>query len=172
MLRDAPTLPDAVVCPHAGSVVPVEERSREPPYDGSVAAMTYTPTISCQADLEEAWRHLMQPLGFSGPSLWFMAVTPDDRAFPHLTQIEDCHRVPAPEEVLSMVAGVGAILDDVAPGARIAFLRTRPGRGGVDAEDRAWARALYGAARATGVALEVVHLATDRDVWPLPADAA
>lgn len=150
----------------------MENRSRGGAAGGSVVAMTYIPQITCQHDLEDAWRHLMQPLGFSGPSLWFMPVTPDDRAFPHLTQIEECHAVPPPEEFLSLVAGIGAVLDDVAPGARVAFLRSRPGGHGVDAEDRAWARELYGAARAVGVALEVVHLATDSDVWPLPADVA
>ena len=39
--------------------------------------MTFRPVISSQADLEAAWRFLMQPLGFSGESLWFMLVEPD-----------------------------------------------------------------------------------------------
>jgi hypothetical protein len=134
--------------------------------------MTYAPTVTSQADLEEVWRTLMQPLGFAGTSLWFMAVDPDGRVFPHLSQIEDCDELPAPEQLLGALSTIHAVLDDRVPGARIAFLRTRPGRRGVDAEDRAWARSLYGAARAIGAPVEVVHLATDADVWPLPADAA
>lgn len=134
--------------------------------------MTYAPTVTSQADLEEVWRHLMQPLGFGGTSLWFMAVDPEGRVFPHLTQIEECDDLPPPEQMLGTMSAIHAMLDDHVPGVRIAFLRSRPGRGGIDAEDRAWARELYGAARSVGAPLEVVHLATDADVWPLPADAA
>lgn len=131
----------------------------------------YRPTITTQAELEEVWRDLMGPLGFSASSLWFMAVAPDGRVVPPLTQLEECDRLPTPEEMLRAVSAIHALLDDVVPGARIAFLRTRPGRQGVDAEDRAWARGLYGAARSLGAPVEVVHLATDDDVWALPADA-
>jgi len=56
------------------------------------------------------------------------------------------------------------------PGSRFAFLRSRPGGGRPNAEDRAWARALYEAGRRAGAALEVVHLANDHDVCPLPMD--
>lgn len=129
--------------------------------------------ITCQADLEGVWRLLMQPLGFGGTSLWFLAVDPDGRVHPHLTQIEECpDPPPPPEEMLGTLSAIHAVLDDLVPGARIAFLRSRPGRRGVDAHDRAWARSLYGAARAIGAPVEVIHLATDDDVWPLPADAA
>ncbi|WP_193605736.1 hypothetical protein [Nocardioides dongkuii] len=134
--------------------------------------MTYRPVISTQADLERMWRHLMEPLGFGGSSLWFLPVGPDGEVHPAIVQVEDVDPLPPPEEVLAMVAGVASVVDDVAPGARVAFLRSRPGRRGVDADDRAWARELYAAARTVGVALEVVHLATDADVLPLPADAA
>lgn len=135
--------------------------------------MTYEPVISTQADLEGVWRILMQPLGFGGTSLWFLAVDPDGRVVPRLTQIEECtDPPPPPEEMLGALSAIHATLDDLVPGARIAFLRTRPGRQGVDAHDRAWARSLYGAARAVGAPVEVVHLATDDAVWPIPADAA
>ena len=134
--------------------------------------MTYTPTVTSQADLEEVWRTLMQPLGFARRSLWFMAVGPDGTVIPQLNQIEDCEQLPLPEQLLGALSTIHGVLDDLVPGARIAFLRSRPGGQGVDAEDRAWARELYGAARAVGAPLEVVHLATDADIWPLPADAA
>lgn len=134
--------------------------------------MTYDPVITCQADLESAWRHLMGPLGFSRPSLWFLAVAPDGRIDRRIVQIEECDEVPTPEQMLALVSGVGTVVDDVVPGARIAFLRSRPGRQGVDADDRAWAAGLYGAARAVGASLQVVHLATDHELVPLPADAA
>ncbi len=134
--------------------------------------MTYDPVITGQADLESAWRHLLGPLGFSGSSLWFLAVAPDGHLDRRIVQIEDCDEVPAPEQLLALVAGVGTVVDDAVPGARIAFLRSRPGRHGADGDDRAWAAGLYGAARAVGAELEVVHLATDADLVPLPMDAA
>ena len=54
--------------------------------------------------------------------------------------------------------------------SRFAFLWSRPGRGRPDASDRAWARALYGAGRAAGARLEVIHLAHDDDIYPLAVD--
>jgi hypothetical protein len=56
--------------------------------------MTFRPVISSQADLEAAWRFLMQPLGFSGESLWFLLVEPDGIAVPSITQIEDAIEPP------------------------------------------------------------------------------
>ena len=53
---------------------------------------------------------------------------------------------------------------------RFAFLRSRPGGGGVTAEDRTWAGFLYDAARLAGVPVEVVHRASDHDLVPVPFD--
>ncbi len=50
---------------------------------------TFRPIIHGQADLEDAWRTLMEPLGFSRRSLWLMFIDADDRAMPQLTEIED-----------------------------------------------------------------------------------
>lgn len=129
----------------------------------------YRPTVRNQADLEEVWRHLMQPLGFVRHSIWMMLIEADDRPVPQLTEI-DTDEMP-PSDVGESLADLFAHL--LAPGSaeRLAFLRSRPGRGGVAAGDRAWARCLYDACRTAGVGCEVVHLATDVDVLPLPFDA-
>ena len=50
---------------------------------------TFRPIIHGQADLEDAWRTLMEPLGFSRRSLWLMFIDADDRPMPQLTEIED-----------------------------------------------------------------------------------
>ena len=50
---------------------------------------TYRPIIHGQADLEDAWRTLMEPLGFSRRSLWLMFIAADDRLMPQVTEIED-----------------------------------------------------------------------------------
>ena len=53
---------------------------------------------------------------------------------------------------------------------RFAFLRSRPGSGGPNPDDLGWAEALYDAARLARVPIEVVHLANDRDLVPIPMD--
>ena len=62
------------------------------------------------------------------------------------------------------------MLDEGEPRHSFAFLRSRPGRGTTN-EDRDWAAFLYAAGRAAGVSVEVVHLATDEEITPLPLDA-
>lgn len=128
---------------------------------------TYRPTVRSQADLEKVWRHLMRPLGFGGGSIWMLRLEPGGRVVPHLLEIAEAEL--APEEP-DAFAGLLEDLEGVDPGGSYAFLRSRPGPGGVTSDDRAWARFLYAAGRAAGVRLEVVHLATDTDVVPLPAD--
>ncbi|WP_134765760.1 hypothetical protein [Nocardioides sp. 1609] len=128
------------------------------------------PVIRSQADLERVWRDLMEPLGFSGHSTWMMLVDADDRPLPRLTQVEDCDRVPEPEMLTGFAELAGHLLEEVAPGGRCALLRSRPGAGVTDV-DRAWARGLVEACRELGVATDVVHLATDVDLVPLPLDA-
>jgi hypothetical protein len=130
----------------------------------------YRPTIRTQADLEGAWRHLMEPLGFSGHSLWLMFIQPDDRLFPHITQIEEAVAPPTGDEGAALVDVLVQLREEHVRGGRIAFLRSRPGGGGPVADDLAWARSLYAACHVAGLETDVVHLATDEDVVPLPMD--
>ncbi|MFN8188989.1 MAG: hypothetical protein U0R78_00900 [Nocardioidaceae bacterium] len=133
--------------------------------------MTFRPVISSQADLEAAWRFLMKPLGFSGESLWFMLVEPDGTVVPSITQLEDAAEPPDDDVLLSLTTHLSTMIDDLdLRGARVAFRRSRPGGGGPDARDRAWARSITSACRLVGLPCEVVHLATDHDVHPLPGD--
>jgi Asp-tRNA(Asn)/Glu-tRNA(Gln) amidotransferase A subunit family amidase len=77
-------------------------------------------------------------------------------------------RRPPEDDEIDAYAGVLAPL--AVGGTRFALLRTRPGGGRPDANDRAWARALYDAGRRAGAHLEVIHLAHDHDVLPLAMD--
>jgi hypothetical protein len=127
--------------------------------------------INNQADLEQVWRGLMEPLGFSRTSLWIVFLHPDGR--PHKTLIE----VPAPDQMVAPDPTAPELLDLLeewtthrVPGGRVAFLRTRPGRGGLDQSDRLWAAALYDAAQVAGVPCEVVHAANDDRMVPVPLD--
>ncbi|HEX6151107.1 hypothetical protein [Nocardioides sp.] len=134
--------------------------------------MTFRPTIRTQQDLEEAWRTLMGPLGFAGHSIWLMLIRSDDRPFPHLTQIEDAEHLPTPVELAGAAEMLEELHAEFAPGGRAAFLRSRPGSGGLTPDDRAWAEALYEVARIAGVPTEVVHRACDVDLVPVPMDDA
>jgi len=139
---------------------------------GSLDAMATTPfrpTIRTQADLEQAWRRLMRPLGFGRRSLWLMLVCDDDRPLPQLTEIADLPELPTGgqrRQFTHFLEGLVGLIDD----ARFAFLLTRPGPGGPDEVDRAWAAMLYDVARETGTPCEVVHVATDDTVAPIPLD--
>lgn len=132
--------------------------------------MTFQPIIRTQQDLEGAWRQLMEPLGFGGNSIWFLLIGTDDRPFPNITHVEDADTVPTGTEVEGLASIVGELSREFAPGGRVAFLRSRPGAPGLTADDRAWAQALYAAARSAGVPAEVVHRACDHDLVPVPMD--
>ena len=130
----------------------------------------FAPVIRSQSDLEEVWRKLMGPLGFGGHSVWLMFVQPDGTPLPHLTQIEECVRPPTPPERANFVALLKTLRAEMTAGERVVFLRSRPGRAAVLPDDLAWARSLYDACRAAGVETDVVHLATDEALVPLPMD--
>lgn len=134
--------------------------------------MTFAPIITTQQDLEDAWRQLMEPLGFNGNSFWLMLIDTDDRPFPHITHVEDADTVPTAPEIEGLASIVGELSREFAPGGRVAFLRSRPGAPGLTADDRAWARALYAAGRSAGVPVDVVHRACDHDLVAVPMDEA
>lgn len=136
----------------------------------------YRPVIRSQAELERVWRHLMEPLGFATRSLWLMVIEDDDRPIPHLTELTDLSERPDPRsarDVTELVRRLGEAL----PRARVAFLLSRPDKGPPespavpDSSDQAWAAVVYAAARDGGVPCEVLHLATDEAVLPIPGDS-
>jgi hypothetical protein len=150
---------------------------------GRLAVMTFDsnltplPVIRSQAELAEAWRRLLSPLGFGQQSLWFMFLAASGRPIPYLTQLDETDEPPTREQVCTLAGFLRGLAGDLDqrenPGVppSVAFLRSRPGAGRPTDRDRAWASALYAACRETGLRCEVVHLATDRAVVPLPWDA-
>ena len=85
---------------------------------------TFRPIIHGQADLEDVWRSLMEPLGFSRRSLWLMFIDTDDRPMPQMTEIEDLPVVLGDEELLGLQSLLAHFRDT---GLRPAFLLSRPG---------------------------------------------
>jgi hypothetical protein len=161
-----------VVTEVANRSEPVDDRSHVAAIRGRLPVMNFNPTIHSQQDLEDVWRHLMGPLGFSGRSLWLMLVDADGHPVPHLSQIEQADSPPDDGELAGFADIVRGLVDEFVPGGRIAFLRSRPGGPGLTPNDRAWARALYDVGRLSGVPVEVVHRACDHDLVPVPMDDA
>ena len=127
----------------------------------------FRPIIHTQADLEDAWRTLMEPLGFSRRSLWLMFIDADDRPLSQVTQIEDIPPVLADEDQLGLQQLLAEFDDS---GLRPAFLISRPGPGGPTDDDRRCAGRVVDACRAAGVTADVVHVASDTDLVPVPMD--
>jgi hypothetical protein len=127
----------------------------------------FQPVVRTQADLEQLWRRLMTPLGFTRCSLW-MIVIEDERPVAQIFEFTDTPSRPG-EDVPEALA---AALEDVGASSNtsFAFLRSRPGAGRPDPDDLAWAHTLYDVGRLAGVRVEVTHLAHDDDVIPLPMD--
>ena len=129
------------------------------------------PIIRTQSDLEEAWRTLMEPLGFSTGAIWVMTIGPDDRPTPALLEISDGEDgPPEPDEVAALGHVLRMLGEAAEPGTRWALLRCRPGGGGARAGDRALVAALMASCRAASVPMEVAHLATDTVLVALPYD--
>ncbi len=128
------------------------------------------PSITCQVDLEDLWHELMQPLGFSSPGLWLLVIGPDDRPLPQLTEIADADELPDEEQLRGLAEFLQLLTTDVVPGGRVAMLRSRPGTDPLTDDDRRWAEMLYGVARSAGAPCEVLHVATDVHLVPVPLD--
>lgn len=126
--------------------------------------------VRTQAELEQLWRRLMEPLGFAGGALWALAIDGHDHPTKVLMEIRDEGVEPTPEEATSFGPFLAHLGPDVPDGSRWAFLRCRPGRGGARASDRALVAALVAGCRDAGIATDVVHLATDDTLVPLPYD--
>ena len=129
----------------------------------------FDPVLTTQSQLEDAWQELMGPWSFSGHSVWMMLVV-DDRPLPHLTEIAETEDPPEVADTDGLAELLLMLDREVAPGMRVAFLRSRPGKDIVTDTDRAWATSLYASARRAGVPCEVVHLATRGAIRPIPAD--
>lgn len=130
----------------------------------------FTPPIRTQTDLEDLWHELLAPLGFSSTSLWLMLIGPDDRPVPQVTEITQSGALPTEVEQRNFVTFLREVAADALPGTRLACLRSRPGADEVSDEDREWAHLVYDAARAAGLGCEVVHMANDVRLLPLPLD--
>jgi hypothetical protein len=128
------------------------------------------PPIRSQADLEHLWRTLVGPSAFARRSVWFTILDAEQRSTPALVQIDELPQAPGDRGLDNLVEVCEHLIE---PGGSVAFLLTRPGRGGMTADDRAWARALTAAVRRAGLPAWPVHRANrDELVVCSPDDLA
>jgi hypothetical protein len=119
-----------------------------------------TDPVHSVGDLCQRWRALMGPLGFGERLLWFAFVGADRRMIKVLNQIS-IPPSPSPSYGEDLFGPLREVLDGFEPGATVALLLTRPGRGVVSNADRRWAAMLTAAARRFDVPIEPIFRAND-----------
>ena len=121
------------------------------------------PPIHSQADLWRHWRALMGPLGFSERLLWLVFLTPDGHPTPILPTINELPVLPDRKFLEGVMVICQRICAELGGGS-VAGLMSRPGRSGITAAERRWARRLTEAAATAGVAMWPMHFANDREL--------
>ncbi len=124
--------------------------------------------VRTSAQLQELWRELMGPRGFTGRTLWLVFLDHDDRPHELVVPIGDLPLAPDPELLTSLRGVVDTLLADGTVSA-VPMLLARPGDPAMTAADRRWARALR---RHLDAHLGgwPVHLATRGRVQPFGPD--
>ena len=126
--------------------------------------------IHTQRDLEDHWRALMGPLGFTRRQLWLGFLAVDRMMTPLLLQLEDLPEWPDDLGLDGLMMIAEQTLDEQLPGGRLAVLLCRPGPARMTAGDLAWARGLTSAARRNSIPMEPVHLANDERLQAFAPD--
>jgi hypothetical protein len=126
--------------------------------------------VRTQADLQRLWELVMQPLGFRSTSLWVTFIGSDERPTRFLMEIAESDELPTPDEVDNLFDVLRQVLAEDPDDPSVAFLITRPGRGGTTAFDRELSALLLDGARASGVPVHPVHVADDVAVHAVTPD--
>ena len=131
---------------------------------------SFRPVLCTQADVAKFWTEICHPLGWARHDLWFVIVGADGRPLPVVQDVRDRPSQVDPEIVRGLVEVWRRVREELAPDGSIAVLLCRPGSSAVEAGDREWARAITAEAAAARVRLEVIHVASDVAITPLPLD--
>ena len=126
--------------------------------------------LRTQTDVQRMWELLMQPLGFAALSLWVTFVDHRDAPIPMLLQVTEDDEVPTIDEVGSLCDVLRHVVDERRDISSVAFLLSRPGRGGLIPSDRQLAHRLIAGAQAVGLPCAPVHVANDVAVLAIAPD--
>jgi hypothetical protein len=126
--------------------------------------------LRSQADVHHMWELLMRPLGFASTSLWVSFVDRRGAPIPTLMEITELDDVPSRTDVSMLFDVLRRVVDDAPEIAGVAFLISRPGRGGLLPSDRVVAGRLLAEAEVAGMRCEPVHVANDVTVLGVAPD--
>jgi hypothetical protein len=112
----------------------------------------------------------MRPLGFTSSSLWVTFFDERRAPRPMLMEIAEHPGVPSAVEVARLVSVLGDVVHGEPDLVGVAFLITRPGRGGLLESDRLLAARLLAAARTAGLPCQPVYVAHDAAVLAVAPD--
>jgi hypothetical protein len=105
-------------------------------------------------------------------SVWLAFLSADQVLLPVLAPIDDVPERPDARGARNLCHVVAHVLADAAPGGSAVITLTRPGSGTVVDADSSWFAALHAAARAEGVTIRMLCLATRDGVRQLTVDDA
>ncbi len=128
------------------------------------------PPIRTQADLEQHWRLVMEPLGFSRPQLWINVLGPGGQPTRFLNQLDDLSADPDLQLLDRIMQINRQILDSHAVDGSLALLLARPGPDRHTASDVEWATALTAIADSYDLPLRPIYLATNTDIRIISPD--
>jgi hypothetical protein len=101
--------------------------------------------------------------------LWAFLLGPDGEQLPVVIPIEGIPASPSENDVRSIVAGLGTVIDEFAPGGSILFALERPGDELPHAFDELWADSLQAAAHDERVDVFAIYLVHDEGLRMLKA---
>jgi hypothetical protein len=122
---------------------------------------TDLPDVHSSADLELAWRRLIEPLGFSSRQIFAIMLDRDGRVHPSIVNVTDCPAAPDGQMLVHLARSLRTVLDEADPDGSFAVLWARPTHAGTRASDIQWVRAITAVARVHSLGDWPIHTADD-----------
>ena len=122
---------------------------------------TDIPPVRTHADLELAWRRLIEPLGFGSRQIFAILLDADGRVHPSIVNVTDCPAAPDGQMLVNLARSLRTVRDEADPDAAFAMLWARPTHAGTRASDIQWVRAITAVMRAHSLGEWPLYTADD-----------
>ena len=122
---------------------------------------TDIPVVRTPADLELAWRRLIEPLGFGSRQIFAILLDRDGRVHPSIVNVTDCPAAPDGRMLVHLARSLRTVRDETDPDATFALLWARPTHAGTRASDIQWVRAITAVTQAHSLGDWPLHTADD-----------